>query len=70
MRVWERRLMKDFQVSGPLGGDEEDNIIDNPEDLRQPPEGEDCAARWRRVARLAVLKSADRKWGQVRTKTV
>lgn len=61
MRVWERQLMKDFQVAGPLG--EED--VDGQEDLSQPPEGEDNAARWRRVARLAVLKSAERRWGQV-----
>ncbi|XP_043266628.1 transient-receptor-potential-like protein isoform X2 [Venturia canescens] len=65
MRVWERQLMKDFQVAGPLGEDEGGSDADVQEDLTQPPEGEESAARWRRVARLAVLKSAERRWGQV-----
>ncbi|XP_057320234.1 transient-receptor-potential-like protein isoform X1 [Microplitis mediator] len=60
MRVWERRLMKDFSVSGPM------NLDDcSSSELEQPPEGEDNIERWKRVAKLAVLKSADRKWGQV-----
>lgn len=31
----------------------------------EPPIDEAARERWRRVARLAVLKSAERKWGQV-----
>ncbi|XP_034948418.1 transient-receptor-potential-like protein [Chelonus insularis] len=63
MKVWERRLMKDFQVSGPLVEDGDDDS--NNSDLPQSAEGEDNIDRWKRIARLAVLKSADRKWGQV-----
>lgn len=63
MKVWERQLMKDFQVAGPIAGLEADDQEEA--DLKQPPEGEDNIARWKRVARLAVLKSAERRWGQV-----
>lgn len=65
MRVWERQLMKDFQVLGPMAGIAEEEAREELE-LQQPPDGEEAAARWRRVARLAVLKSAKHRWGQVR----
>lgn len=65
MRVWERRLMKDFQVAGPVAGSDMELDLQEEEALRQPPEGEDHIARWKRVARLAVLKSANHRWGQV-----
>lgn len=55
--------MKDFQVGGPITGVEAD--AQEEAELQQPPEGEDNIARWRRVARLAVLKSAEHRWGQV-----
>ncbi|XP_015513289.2 transient-receptor-potential-like protein [Neodiprion lecontei] len=64
MRVWERRLMKGFQVLGPIAGLAEEEAREELA-LQQPPEGEENAARWRRVARLAVLKSAGHRWGQV-----
>ncbi|XP_015605560.1 transient-receptor-potential-like protein isoform X2 [Cephus cinctus] len=64
MRVWERRLMKDYQFAGPVTGLTDE---DNQEELalQQPLEGEDNIARWKRVARLAVLRSAEARWGQV-----
>lgn len=59
-RVWERRLMKDFQV-GPVAAEEEmDKLISEP-----PPENEDSLARFRRIAKLAVMNSSSHKWGQV-----
>ncbi|XP_012255513.2 transient-receptor-potential-like protein isoform X2 [Athalia rosae] len=64
MRIWERQLMRDFQVLGPMAGLAEEEAREELA-LQQPPEGEDSAARWRRVARLAVLQSAGHRWGQV-----
>ncbi|KAK0077924.1 hypothetical protein PV326_009713 [Microctonus aethiopoides] len=64
MRMWERRLMKDFQVAGPIGGLDEDKELEI-DDLQQPIDGEDPGDRWRRIAKLAVLNSANRRWGQV-----
>ncbi|XP_029154915.1 transient-receptor-potential-like protein [Nylanderia fulva] len=62
MKVWERRLMKDFQVSGPV------NVADS--DLQeeislQQRDDESAAERWKRVARLAVLTSAEHRFSQV-----
>ncbi|XP_014207630.1 transient-receptor-potential-like protein [Copidosoma floridanum] len=57
-KCWERRLLKDFQI--PL-----EEIS-----LEQSPENEDMAAKWKRVARLAVLKSAEHRWSQVIDGTV
>jgi len=59
MRIWERRLMKDFQVA-PVAAEEDIGHI--PE---VPPENEDSLARFRRIAKLAVLNSAAHKWGQI-----
>ena len=55
--------MKDFQVAGPITGLESDYQEEST--LQQPPGNEDNIARWQRVARLAVLKSAEHRWGQV-----
>lgn len=51
--------MKDFQVSGPMGLD------DFQEDLQQHDD-ESNVERWKRVAKLAVLTSAEHRWTQVR----
>jgi transient-receptor-potential-like protein len=59
MRIWERRLMKDFHVA-PVTAEE-----DTEEALEVPPENEDSLARFRRITKLAVLNSASHKWGQV-----
>ncbi|KAG5892780.1 hypothetical protein JTB14_032656 [Gonioctena quinquepunctata] len=58
MKVWERRLMKDFKVA-PVAS-EEDEMLFAP-----PPEDEDSLARFRRIAKLAVLDSGINKWRQV-----
>ncbi|XP_063978910.1 transient-receptor-potential-like protein [Diachasmimorpha longicaudata] len=65
MKVWERRLMKDFQVTAPVGLDENGDMDEA--EPTEPPADEEARERWRRVARLAVLKSADRRrsWGQI-----
>jgi transient-receptor-potential-like protein len=59
MKIWERRLMKDFQVA-PVTAEE---------DMQQahevPEEHEDSLARFRRIAKLVVLQSSSHKWGQV-----
>ncbi|XP_011298063.1 transient-receptor-potential-like protein [Fopius arisanus] len=68
MKVWERRLMKDFQVSAPVGmedNDEAEELGEVNAESAEPPVDEEAREKWRRVARLAVLKSADRRWGQV-----
>ncbi|XP_044730931.1 transient-receptor-potential-like protein [Chrysoperla carnea] len=54
-KVWERRLMKDFQVA-PISAMEEET----------PAEAEDNPlSKFRRIARLAVNTSSSYKWGQV-----
>uniref|UniRef100_A0A1B6EER2 Transient receptor ion channel domain-containing protein n=1 Tax=Clastoptera arizonana TaxID=38151 RepID=A0A1B6EER2_9HEMI len=64
MKVWERRLMKDFQVA-PINCEDEMESL-----MAPPPENEDALARFRRVAKLAVLSSSQQKWGQVITSVV
>ncbi|GLH08834.1 Transient-receptor-potential-like protein, partial [Gryllus bimaculatus] len=59
-RIWERRLMKDFQVAPVAAEEEMDKLINEP-----PPENEDSLARFRRIAKLAVMNSSSHKWGQV-----
>nr|AGG86915.1 putative TRPL channel protein [Periplaneta americana] len=59
MKVWERRLMKDFHVT-PVTAEEDIDQLHEP-----PPENEDSLARFRRIAKLAVLNSSSHKWGQV-----
>ncbi|KAF5272565.1 hypothetical protein FQR65_LT04904 [Abscondita terminalis] len=62
MKIWERRLMKDFKVAPIVIDEEVDQLIYEP-----PPENEDPLSRFRRVAKLAVLNSNMHKWGQVVT---
>lgn len=55
--------MKDFQVAGPV------NLADvdlQEEIALQQPEDENNIERWKRIARLAVLTSAEHRWSQVR----
>lgn len=52
--------MKDFQVASPA-----DDPFEEMNRLTQPPENEDIADKWRRIARLAVLKSAESRYSQV-----
>nr|XP_022912725.1 transient-receptor-potential-like protein [Onthophagus taurus] len=59
MKVWERRLMKDFKVA-PINPDEMDRLV-----YVSPPENEDSLARFRRIAKLALLNSSLHKWRQV-----
>ena len=55
--------MKDIHVTVPaLSTDSEEQV----ESLQQPTEGEDNVARWKRIAKLAVLRSASYRWSQVR----
>lgn len=52
MKIWERRLMKDFQVA-PVAGDEE----------REDEEPADRGiARFRRVAQQVVSQTSSRRW--------
>lgn len=55
--------MKDFQVAVPVSGTESEEQSDS---LQQPDEDEDNIARWKRIAKLAVLKSANHRWSQVK----
>lgn len=55
--------MKDFQVAVPVSGTESEEQVDS---LQQPDEDEDNIARWKRIAKLAVLKSANHRWSQVK----
>jgi transient-receptor-potential-like protein len=52
--------MKDFHVA-PVTGEE------TVEELQavDPPENEDSLAKFRRLAKLAVLQSSSHKWGEV-----
>ncbi|XP_073954562.1 transient-receptor-potential-like protein isoform X2 [Choristoneura fumiferana] len=56
MKVWERRLMKDFHVA-PVALDEED---------KQP---EDGLSKFRRIAKLAVASTSNAKWDQTLAQT-
>ncbi|XP_014469210.1 PREDICTED: transient-receptor-potential-like protein [Dinoponera quadriceps] len=62
MKIWERRLMKDFQVAGPVNAAEADL---HEEIALQQPEDENNVERWKRIAKLAVLTSTERRWSQV-----
>ncbi|KAG8233919.1 hypothetical protein J437_LFUL005124 [Ladona fulva] len=59
MKMWERRLMKDFQVA-PVVSEE---MLEELE--KAPPDNEEPLAKWRRLARIAVARSSSFKWGQV-----
>jgi len=64
MKIWERRLMKDFQVAGPVNSAD----LDLQEEIAlQRPEEENNIERWKRIAKLAVLTSAEHRWSQVRS---
>ncbi|XP_031764997.2 transient-receptor-potential-like protein [Galleria mellonella] len=52
MKVWERRLMKDFHVA-PVAIDDEDR-----------PPAEDGLAKFRRIAKMAVANTTNAKWDQ------
>ncbi|KOX71097.1 Transient-receptor-potential-like protein [Melipona quadrifasciata] len=62
MKVWERQLMKDIHVTVPASGTDSEEQL---EPFQQPTEGEDNVARWKRIAKLAVLRSASYRWSQV-----
>jgi len=55
--------MKDFQVAGPVNPADAD--LQEEMNLQQC-ENENNIQRWKRVARLAVLTSAEHRWDQVR----
>lgn len=59
MRIWERRLMKDFHVA-PVTAEEE---MEHAPEIST--EIEDSLSRFRRIAKLAVLNSSSHKWGQL-----
>lgn len=59
MKVWERRLMKDFHVA-PVH--DEEGMDDEDE---EPPANETGLSRFKRAAQKVVNNSASRKWGQV-----
>lgn len=58
MKVWERRLMKDFHVAGQAQPQED-------EDEEQPAENETGLSRFKRAALKVATNSASSKWGQV-----
>ncbi|KAB0799048.1 hypothetical protein PPYR_06928 [Photinus pyralis] len=62
MKMWERQLMKDFKVAPIVTEEEADQLI-----YESPPANEDPLARFRRIAKLAVLTSNLHKWKQVVT---
>ncbi|GJQ82376.1 TRPL [Trypoxylus dichotomus] len=59
MKVWERRLMKDFKVA-PINSEEMEKFI-----YVTAPENEDSLSRFRRIAKMALLNSSLHKWRQV-----
>ncbi|KAL6265608.1 hypothetical protein P5V15_002402 [Pogonomyrmex californicus] len=63
MKIWERRLMKDFRVAGPVNPGEVD--LQEEIALHEAREDESNIERWKRIARLAVLTSAEHRWRQV-----
>ncbi|XP_055601082.1 transient-receptor-potential-like protein [Uranotaenia lowii] len=60
MKVWERRLMKDFQVA-PI--DVQNEGYD--EDEEEPVEDANPLAKFRRVAKKVANQTTSAKWGQV-----
>ncbi|XP_071452453.1 transient-receptor-potential-like protein [Hetaerina americana] len=59
MKMWERRLMKDFQVAPVVSED----MLEELE--ATPPANEEPLVKWRRLAKIAVARSSSFKWGQV-----
>ncbi|XP_076644692.1 transient receptor potential-like isoform X2 [Halictus rubicundus] len=62
MKVWERRLMKDFHVATQVQGSID---IEDEAKLQPPVEGENNVARWKRIAKLVVQQSPNHRWTQV-----
>lgn len=56
MKVWERRLMKDFHVA-PID-------VENP-DEESAPEGETSLARFKRIAKKVASETTSGKWSEV-----
>lgn len=56
MKVWERRLMKDFHVA-PVAGVTDEEIQE-----------EDGLAKFRRIAKMAVANTTSAKWDQTLAK--
>lgn len=54
MKIWERRLMKDFQVA-PVAVEDENND--------QPKTEEKGIARFRRIAKQVVDQTSSHRWG-------
>lgn len=54
--------MKDFHVATPVTSLD---IEDRDNSLQSLSEGEDNVSRWKRIAKLAVQRSASQRWGQV-----
>lgn len=52
MKIWERRLMKDFHVA-PVALDEEEK-----------PADESGLSRFRRIAKMAIANTNNDKWDQ------
>lgn len=59
-QMWERRLMKNFQLSPVVTAEDEVDLV-----RQEPVENEDPLDRFRRVAKLAVLNSSASRWGQI-----
>lgn len=57
MKVWERRLMKDFHVA-PID-------IENPDD-ETAPEGESSLAKFKRIAKKVASETTSGKWSEVK----
>lgn len=56
MKVWERRLMKDFHVA-PIE-------VENP-DEEDAPEGETSLARFKRIAKKVAAETTSGRWSEV-----
>lgn len=59
MKVWERRLMKDFQVAPIQTEEQEDH------GLEEIPENETSLSKFRRIAKQVAQNSSSYKWGQI-----
>lgn len=75
MKVWERRLMKGFQVSPVVTSSEQDLLsnVNGEGEMREvkvekvpsKPEKETARERFQRVARTVLLQSSTHKWNLV-----
>lgn len=62
MKVWERRLMKDFHVSGV-----QEELVEDDEEEKEPPANETGLSRFKRAAMKVANNTASSMWGQVIT---